>query len=162
MNDTNIFIDLFNINLLKHCFELPVEIHTTDFVISELTLPKQKEEILGFHHEKRLVVKKHTAMELARIAAFNSECETNVSITDCSVWLYAKDNNYRLITGDKKLRQSAIESGTNVSGILYIFDLLVEHEIITPQKGCEKLKELLAINCRLPSKEIEKRLIIWE
>lgn len=161
VNDTNIFIDLFNINLLNEFFELPVQIHTTDFVISELTLPEQKEMILGFHKMKRLVIKKHTAQEVARIAVFNAECENNVSITDCSVWLYAKENNYRLITGDNKLRKSAIESGTIVSGIFYIFDLLVEQGIITPQKGCEKLMELSATNCRLPSREVANRLNAW-
>lgn len=37
VSDTNIFIDLWKIDLLDAFFQLPVEIHTTDFVINELT-----------------------------------------------------------------------------------------------------------------------------
>jgi len=54
------------------------------------------------------------------------------------------------------LRKSAIASGTAVSGILHIFNLLVGHKIISPQQGIEKLKELTAQNIRLPRKEIDK------
>ena len=36
ISDTNIFIDLWNIGLLERFCELPVSIHTTDFIIGEL------------------------------------------------------------------------------------------------------------------------------
>ena len=49
-----------------------------------------------------------------------------------------------------------------VSGILYIFDLLVEkYNIITPKIRAKKLKELSAINNRLPSKKIENSINKW-
>lgn len=37
MNDTNIFIDLISVNLLDDFFNMPISIHTTDFVLNELT-----------------------------------------------------------------------------------------------------------------------------
>lgn len=37
VNDTNIFIDLISVDLLDEFFSLPIDIHTTDFVINELT-----------------------------------------------------------------------------------------------------------------------------
>ena len=36
ISDTNIFIDLWNIGLLERFCELPLSIHTTDFIIGEL------------------------------------------------------------------------------------------------------------------------------
>ena len=36
ISDTNIFIDLININLLDTFLKFEYEIHTTDFVIAEL------------------------------------------------------------------------------------------------------------------------------
>ena len=84
-----------------------------------------------------------------------------MSITDCSVWLYAQKNHYRLLTGDNKLRRSAVKSGTIVSGILYIFDQLVEQHIITPQIAYDKLNLLRTINQRLPDKDISERLKRW-
>jgi len=156
VNDTNIFIDLCNINLLNEFFDLPLQIHTTDFVIGELVETDQKERVLAFHNAQKLYIKSHSAKEVAEIVAFQAECNNNVSIADCSVWLYSKQNQFLLITGDNKLRKSAIASGTAVSGILHIFNLLVGHKIISPQQGIEKLKELTAQNIRLPGKEIDK------
>lgn len=73
-----------------------------------------------------------------------------------------KKNHYRLLTGDNKLRKSAIKSGTIVSGILYVFDQLVEQNIITPQTACDKLNLLRGINHRLPDRDITERLRRWE
>lgn len=36
VNDTNIFIDLFNVDLLDEFFSIPWEVHTTRFVMLEL------------------------------------------------------------------------------------------------------------------------------
>lgn len=44
VNDTNIFIDLIAVDLLDKFFSLPIEIHTTDFVVHELTEPLQKKK----------------------------------------------------------------------------------------------------------------------
>ena len=156
VNDTNIFIDLCKINLLNEFFALPLQIHTTDFVIGELVEKDQRDSVLAFYKAQKLFIKSHSAKEVAEIAAFQAECKNNVSIADCSVWLYSKQNQFLLITGDNKLRKSAIASGTAVSGILYIFNLLVEHAIISPQQCIDKLNELSDQNIRLPRKEIEK------
>lgn len=156
VNDTNIFIDLCKINLLNEFFALPLQIHTTDFVIGELVEKDQRDSVLAFYKAQKLFIKSHSAKEVAEIAAFQAECKNNVSIADCSVWLYSKQNQFLLITGDNKLRKSAIASGTAVSGILYIFNQLVEHAIISPQQCIDKLNELSDQNIRLPRKEIEK------
>lgn len=161
VNDTNIFIDLYSIDLLNEFFDLPLQIHTTDFVINELKQEDQREKVLRFHEAQQLFIKTHTSKEIAEIMAFLKERGGNVSITDCSVWLYAQQNNYHLITGDNKLCKSARASGANVSGILHVFDLLIEHHVITPENGSRKLSELLALNCRLPRRDISERLELW-
>ena len=164
VSDTNIFIDLCSIGLLDSFFDLPLQIHTTDFVINELSHPKhpeQKDRVLRFYDSKKLTIKAFSINEVMEVVVFQSKCGNNVSITDCSVWLYAKENNYRLITGDSKLRKSAIASGTTVVGILFIFDKLVEYSILMPNVAHSKLLELSKINNRLPSKEIEKRIKLW-
>lgn len=161
VNDTNIFIDLLSIDLLDDFFLLPLSIHTNDFIINELTEPNQRIKVLSYG-SSRLFIKKYSPIEIAEIAAFHASCENNVSFEDCSVWLYAQQNTYRLLTGDGKLRKSASASGTIVSGILYIFDMLIEHKIISHSIGIEKLTELTKVNKRLPSEEIRKRLAKWK
>lgn len=41
VNDTNIIIDLFNIGLFDLFFSSDIELHTTDFVLDELTDKEQ-------------------------------------------------------------------------------------------------------------------------
>jgi predicted nucleic acid-binding protein len=82
-------------------------------------------------------------------------------LTDCSVWNYARENNFTLLTGDKKLRNIAIESGVNVCGILFLFDEMVAQGIINVNVAIDKLTELYRNNTRLPKKEIDKRLELW-
>ena len=48
VSDTNIFIDLIKLDLLGDFFSLPWDIHTTDFVISELEIPEQKAAVMAF------------------------------------------------------------------------------------------------------------------
>lgn len=143
VNDTNIFIDLIAVDLLDKFFSLPIEIHTTDFVVHELTEPLQKKKVEFYIKQNKLTVKLHSAIEVMEIAEFQTTCDNNVSITDCSVWLYAQKNNYVLLTGDSKLRKSASKSGVEVCGILKIFDMLVEdYKIISKQNGAEMLTKL--------------------
>lgn len=85
----------------------------------------------------------------------------NVSLTDCSVWYYAKRNRYTLLTGDRRLRSSALCEGVDVRGIIYVFDELVKFGIITSDLAHEKLRTLKELNPRLPQDEIDKRLKLW-
>lgn len=160
VSDTNIFIDLYMVGLLDEFFSLTIHIHTTDFIIHELKVKEQKDKILGYD---KLFIKKFNMQELLQLVNFQQKMQdmTNVSIQDCSVWMYAQNNNYILLTGDGKLRKIAIKEGTSVHGILYIFDKMVEEKLLTPQKACEKLQLLRQLNGRLPSKEIDKRMNIW-
>lgn len=45
VNDTNVFIDLFNVGLLERFFSLPWEVHTTEFVMLELTREGQHDSV---------------------------------------------------------------------------------------------------------------------
>lgn len=160
VSDTNIFIDLYSVDLLNEFFSLSFQIHTTDFIINELKNAIQRDTILSFN---TLTIKKFNGKELSELLLFQDKLhqETNVSIQDCSVWQYAQHNSYCLLTGDSKLRKVAIKEGTNVRGILYIFDKIVEEKILTPSVACEKLKLLRQMNGRLPSKEIDRRILLW-
>ena len=63
---------------------------------------------------------------------------------------YARDNGYRMLTGDRKLRNHAEDEGVMVSGILYLAERFVEEELISGQDMAVKLQHLLDVNPRLP------------
>ena len=164
VNDTNVFIDLYEIGLLEKFFSLPWEVHTTDFVMLELQREGQHYTVAKYKTDKRLIVPVLEAKELLEIGNLyqHSLKRTNLSLTDCSVWYYAKVNNYILLTGDRKLRTVSLFDGVEVHGVLYVFDSLVELDIITRRFAVEKLQKLYAINPRLPKEEIEKRITKWK
>ena len=113
VNDTNVFIDLYEVGLLEEFFSLPWEVHTTDFVMLELQREGQHETVAKYKADKRLVVPVFEAKEMSEIGTLFQQNmnKTNLSLTDCSVWYYAKVNNYILLTGDRKLRTVSVYCG---------------------------------------------------
>ena len=164
VNDTNVFIDLYEVGLLEEFFSLPWEVHTTDFVMLELQREGQHETVAKYKADKRLVVPVFEAKEMLEIGNLFQQYvnRTNLSLTDCSVWYYAKVNNYILLTGDRKLRTTSVLDGVEVHGVIYVFDALMEFDMISHQVAVEKLQQLYAINPRLPKDEIEKRINLWK
>ena len=164
VNDTNVFIDLYEVGLLEEFFSLPWEVHTTDFVMLELQREGQHETVAKYKADKRLVVPVFEAKEMSEIGSLYQQYvnRTNLSLTDCSVWYYAKVNNYILLTGDRKLRTVSAYDGVEVHGVIYIFDTLVEFNMISRQVAVEKLQQLFVINPRLPKEEIDKRINLWK
>lgn len=163
VSDTNIFIDLISVDLLDEFFHLPSEIHTTDFIVSELKDGDQQTAIQVYIANKMLYVKTYSGKEIMKLAGMkmNVAKGSNVSIQDCSVWHYANENGYSLLTGDAKLRRLVEKSGIVVHGILYIFDKLVEYGIIDHDTAKNKIDQLSQINNRLPIKEVQKRISAW-
>lgn len=163
VNDTNVFIDLHDVGLLEQFFLLPWEVHTTDFVMLELLKEGQKDAVVAYESNGCLHVATFEFQEVIKINAIHNKIidKTNLSLTDCSVWYYAKKNSYTLLTGDRKLRNSALNEGVEVRGIIYVFDELVSNGILLASLAAEKLVLLKSINPRLPDSEIEKRLKMW-
>ena len=162
VSDTNIFIDLVKLELLGDFFSLPWDIHTTDFVISELEVPEQKAAVTAFIKRKKLTVGKLDAEEVGIIVERSEETGGKISITDFSVCHYAQKNNYTLLTGDMNLRKVAIKENISVHGILFLFDEFVKHAILPPEFAADTLKKLNEINTRLPLDEVNSRINKWE
>jgi len=160
VSDTNIFIDLNNIDLLDDFCRLSCHIHTTDMVIAEMKKNGLREKINKLVESKKITVKEHDEKDLLKIVTFyssiNEDC--NLSLTDCSVMVYAKNNNFKLLTGDKKLRKQAESENVDVSGILFVMDLLLKENILSNDEYKKKLKFLFKTNIRLPKEEMESRL----
>ena len=163
VSDTNIFIDLVEIGLLDTFFDLPWEIHTTDMIIHELKKAEQKEKVVEYYSNGRLHVKNYTSMEMSKLIMFHTlqRQKARVSVQDCSVWLYAKDNGYTLLTGDDRLRNAASKMGVDVHGIFYVIDKLVEMQLLSKMDAVDKLAKLILSNPRLPLPEIDKRIKDW-
>ena len=114
ISDTNIFLDLITVNMLDFLFQLPCDICTTDFVTNEIEWPEQKAEV-----DKHIKIKnlKEITFNYEELVEINDLYNSNsTSMTDCSVWYYAKKTGCRLLTGDGKLRKAAEKDNVKVSG----------------------------------------------
>lgn len=163
INDTNLFLDLYDIGLLDTFFRLPIRVHTVDFVVNEITRPHQAKAIQQLKDNGMLVVKDYPATSIHELFQFNVECGGNLTLTDSTVIYYAKSMpGCRILTGDRQLRNRAEQRGIKVSGILYVFDQLVELELLSNTEASKKLAALFRINPRLPKGEVEARIEKWK
>lgn len=162
VNDTNIFIDLHSVGLLEEMCRLPYEIHTVDFVVTEIADADQRRIFDELVARGEISVDGFTADEVIEIVEEHSSVSGNLSIPDCSVCYFARKHNVPMLTGDRRLRRYAEEQSIEVHGILFIFDELVRHDIISTSMAADRLEELFAINARLPKAEIRERINRWK
>ena len=160
VNDTNILIDLFNAGLLPYCRKLNLEFRTLDVVINEIEDSEQHAAVQRIIDEGTLAVYSLSSEQmgnvLRKVAEYHGAC--NLSVEDISVMVYAIDNDCRLLTGDKTLREKAVLENVKVSGILYLTDMLMEEAVIGDDEMAIALEQLLATNNRLPKKLIKERI----
>mgnify|MGYP003190410128 FL=1 len=161
VNDTNIFIDLHSVGLLEEMCRLPYEIHTVDFVVAEIADADQRRIFDELVAQGGIFIDEFTADEVIEIVEEHSSVSGNLSIPDCSVCYFARKPNVPMLTGDRRLRRYAEEQSIEVHGILFIFDELVKHDIISTSMAADRLEELFAINARLPKAEIRERINRW-
>lgn len=160
INDANILIDLVKLELIDAFSKLDFDLHTTDFVLDELN-DEQKSPIVNLNNGKKLTVIETTeTIDFQGITTI-LEKSTGLSFEDCSVWYYSKKMSGILLTGDGKLRKQASKDKIEVRGIIYLFDVLLNQKLISFQEAIEKIKQLMLLNNRLPKKEIDKRIELW-
>ena len=160
MNDTNILIDLAKADLLRFCPLMSLEFHTLDLIVEEVEDDEQRRAVDELVAEGTLKVcslsGKQMMTVMEKVEAYEGKC--NLSPEDISVLVYAKENDFRLLTGDKTLRTKAIDDGVTVSGILYLTDRMLDDNLVTAEEMISILQRLLTVNKRLPKKSIEERI----
>ncbi len=161
VTDTNIFIDLYSADLLDAFFYLPFEIHTVEFVLEEFKDEEQRKSLDKFVNEGKLKVRHFDAHEVEKIGELMNDAGGNVSFVDCSALMHAIDLNCTLLTGDRQLKNKATERNVEVRGVLYVFDLMVEKNLLNKNCAISRLKELQAKNVRMPKKTIAELIEKW-
>lgn len=160
VNDTNILIDLINAGLLPYCKKLNLEFRTLDVIINEIEDTEQHSVVQSIIDEGTLAVHslsgKQVGTVFQKVAEYQGVC--NLSVEDISVMVYAIDNDCRLLTGDKKLKDKATLENVKVSGILFLTDMLTQEAVISNDEMASALERLLNSNNRLPKKLIKERI----
>ena len=160
VTDTNILIDLFEADLLKFCKLMSLDFHTLDVVIEEVENDSQRKAINVLIADGTLKVKSLSGRQMVtvmdKVEEYAGVC--NLSPEDISVMVYAKENNYRLLTGDKTLRTKAIQENVTVSGVLFLTDNMVADVVVEPLIMANALEQMILANKRLPHTLIRERI----
>lgn len=162
VNDANILIDLVDLKILPYFFQLEYEFHTTEMILDEL-FPEQKEALVPYIETGSLIIDDITDEDLIEILNIRLS-KPNLSEQDCSAFYQAQKEKAALITSDNTLRKFAQSQNIEVHGHFWVFDNLVDNEILTGNRAIEKLNELCTVvnpKLGLPSAECQKRIKKW-
>jgi len=110
ITDTNIFIDLINIDLLSEFFNLGYNYKISDMVFNELKR-EQKREINRAAINFEVI--EFDSKEVLELYSIKSQM-TTLSIQDCSVYKLSLELGDFTLTADKSLRNKIEKSGNTI------------------------------------------------
>jgi hypothetical protein len=163
VTDACIFIYLYDLSLVTSFFNLDLEIHTTSAVYFEL-YDEQQQVLKAYQSVDRLIV--HNLKEEDFLQIHSESYPKSLSETDKSVLHVANKLNACVLSSDKTVRNCAKNKDIEYHGMVWIFDKLVEANILTKKDAANKLKQLIATNFIFQNNkplvdEIQKRLKLW-
>lgn len=163
VTDACIFIDLYDLGLVNEFFQLEIEIHTTTSVYFEL-YSEQQQILKAYQSVDRLIV--HNLKEEDFLQIQSEPYPKSLSETDKSVLHIANQLNACILSSDKTVRNCAKNKDIEYHGMIWIFDKLVEENILTKNDAANKLRQLVETNFIFQNNkplvdEIQKRLKLW-
>lgn len=163
VTDACIFIDLHELNLTAAFFNLNIEVHTSVDVYNELFI-EQQQLLSAFISVNKLTV--HNLKEEHQNEIRQKTYSASLSHTDKSVLYLSEMLEAMVISSDKALRNNAKERGIEYHGMLWIFDNLIEQNLISKFDASKNLQNLMYGNLVYQNNkqllsEMSKRLKNW-
>ena len=163
VTDACIFIDLIELHLSSEFFRLPIEIYTSLDVFNEL-YAEQKEILKAYCSVGKLSIHNLSAQEKNQIQ--EQKFPRSLSDNDKTVIFLADKLNAKVISSDKAVRNYARSNAIEYHGMLWIFDKLIEFELITPHEAIAKINILFSGNIVYQNNielnnERNKRIHLW-
>ena len=164
ITDACIFIELHHLLLTSVFFKLDIEIHTTVDVFNEL-YPEQQELLKAFEAGGKLYL--HLLSQEDRAAIKEKKYTGGLSENDKTVLYIAGRIGAMVLSSDKPVRKQAKKNEIEFHGMFWIFDCLVEQNLIPKILAIEKLKKLVSMNILYQNslelnKEVEQRFERWK
>lgn len=157
-SDTNIWIDFSAVDALALPFRLDCTyLMSSDALEDEWLSPKGRGNELI---ELGLQAVKITTEEFYYAEEIRSRCP-KLSAYDTFALAIAKFRGIALLTGDGRLRKTAIEEGVSVRGTLWIFDELLRNGILSEEEYRKFMLAMKAQNgrrIRLPEAGLDRRV----
>ncbi|MBE0597454.1 MAG: hypothetical protein IH614_09310 [Desulfuromonadales bacterium] len=162
IQDASVLIDLMEADLLDAWFDLGFDLRTTSLVWREVNRKNQRLQLKRHVDAGRFSIESIGAETLTEIVQLQINLSSRISLEDASALFIAGKLESILLTGDKRLRQSAEDRGIETHGLLWVFDTLVARGALLPEVAAERLQRLIeGGTTRLPLKECEVRIRRW-
>ena len=163
ITDACIFIDLIELQLTSEFFSLTIEIHTSLDVYNEL-YSEQKELLKAYQSVGKLFIHKIESEE--RVKILQEKFPRSLSENDKTVIYLAEKLQALVLSSDKAVRNYSRSKAIEYHGMLWIFDKLIESELLEKSEAITKIDELVSRNLAYQnnaelSVEIKKRKQIW-
>ncbi len=163
ITDACIFIDVYDLQLTSKFFGLELEIHTSIDVFNEL-YEEQKEILRAFQSVGKL--KLHSIGGEDRQIIFSKKYPNSLSDNDKTVLYLSEKIDAMVLSSDKAVRSYAKKLCVEYHGMLWIFDKLVETNLIDSVTAIDKITQLISTNIIYQNNqelkiEIDKRIKIW-
>ena len=152
ITDANIFIDLYEMDLLKGFFRLPYQVMTSIFVLEEL-------DDIKASVEPQVTVLALSDKDLASISAM--AWPRPFSFPDRSNLYLAQTQNMMVLSGEQLMMKWCKENKLEGHGLLYVLDVLITEGIYKPKYICSKLRKLMTTNLWLPIGLCEEMMRKW-
>lgn len=154
VSDTSVLIDIERASLTARLFDLPY-----DFVVPDLLYEAELLDWMGPDLlDLGLKVEELTPQETARATELK-RAKAMLSTPDVFAFCLAAERDWVLLTGDGALRAEAERQKISMHGVLWVFDEMENHGVCstgTLRSGLEAIRD--HPRCRLPTKEINRRL----
>lgn len=152
ITDTNVFIDLMNVDALAAFFALGFEVHTTDFVINELD-EVQQAQLLPYRGNGQLTVARFTDTQVKTFEVMPTK--VTIQFTDRSVVFLATQLKGMILSGDGNLWKECKARKLEVHGSIWVVEQIWTKRLLTPVSCIDRLENLKRTNSRLPKDKIE-------
>ena len=147
-------VDLERGALLEAAFNLPFQLTVPDLLYERELKDHGGTELMALG----LSVSELTD-ETLQLAVSYTRSNKELSLPDCFALALAKTNNWTLLTGDARLRRKASGEQIACHGVLWIFDRMMEHNVLDIPLLRSGLQAIANHpRCRLPRAEIKRRL----
>ena len=141
----NVFIDLFELELLPLLFELNLAIHTTQEVILECD-KTQRIQLSTFVDKKQLHVHTLTDAQVKDLATLSFS--RKLSFSDQTMLWLAYQEKSQVLTGDEMIRKWCIKNDLEVHGILWVIDQFIKSDLLAPKDAILKMKLLMSLKTK--------------
>ncbi|HXB39879.1 MAG TPA: hypothetical protein VNZ49_05005 [Bacteroidia bacterium] len=163
ITDACIFIDIYDLQLTSKFFGLELDIHTSVDVFNEL-YDEQKEMLRAFESVGKLTL--HSIKEEDRKVIFAKGYPRSLSDNDKTVLFLSEKIDAMVLSSDKSVRKHAKKLCVEYHGMLWIFDKLIEMNLIDNNTAIQKTTQLFKTNIVYQNNlelktEIDKRIATW-